>query len=213
MPIAGRHAALKVTSITATSSTNSAATRSTGVGAANGYVQVNASTRRYLHPDLTQSLYVTAAGSTTLVPAASYTLNPVEGKFEWVTGDPSTGTYTADIKWLTASSVAGGRSWELDMQADMFDVTEFGSSGWKRFMSNMSGATATIERFWNDPSFLDFTVASHRFVVELIINNSQGDKYTGYAYVTSDRPSAAVDQIVGEQINLTMDGPVYYSTA
>lgn len=213
MPLAGRHAALKITSVTATSSTNQAATRSTGVGSETGYVQINDATRRHLHPDLTHTLWRIAGGSTTQVSSTAFTINHVQGKFQWVTGDPSTGTYQADTKWLTTSNVGGGRSWELDIQADMFDVSEFGSSGWKRFMPNMTGATATIERFWSDSTIFDMANLSHRFIVEFIVNNAAGDKYEAFAYVTNNRPSAAVDQIVGEQITLSIDGQVHFSTA
>lgn len=208
MPLAGRHAALKMTSVTATSSTDEAATRSTGVSGT-GYVQIDSTARRHLDPLLTHTLF----DGGTPVSSTAYTLNHVQGKFQWVTGDPPVGTYTADIRWLTASSIGGGRSWELDIQADMFDVSEFGSSGWKRFMPNMTGATATIERFWSDASIFDMANLSHRFIVEFIVNNTAGDKYEAFAYVTSNRPSAAVDQIVGEQITLSIDGQVHFSTA
>lgn len=214
MPLAGRNAALQATSVTATSSTNLATTRSTGLGTGpTGYVRINDITKRYLDPSTTHSLYLTAAGSTTLVSGALYEINHVQGKFQWITGDPSTGTYTADVRWLTASAVGGGRSWELDVQKDMFDVTEFGSSGWKEWMPNMTGATATIERFWGDPSFFDAVNLSQRFIVDFILNSASNDKYQAFAYITSNRAGASVDAIVGESIGFTIDGAVYYSSS
>jgi hypothetical protein len=37
-------------------------------------------------------------------------------------------------------------------------------------------------------------------------------KYESYAYVTSDQVGAAVDSIVGESVELTINGQLYYST-
>lgn len=212
MPLAGRNAALKITSVTATSSTDQAATRSTGLGAGatpTGYVQITDPTRRHLDPSTSHTLYVGG----TPVSSTAYEINHVQGKFQWLIGDPPVGTYDADIRWLTASAVGGGRSWEIDVTGDMFDVTEFGSSGWKEWMPNMTGATATIQRFWGDASFFDRGNLSQRFIAEFIANSVTGDKYEAFAYIATDRVSAGVDQIVGEQISLTIDGAVHFSTS
>jgi hypothetical protein len=118
-------------------------------------------------------LWRIAAGSTTLVAAADYTINHVQGIFNWVTGDPSTGTYQADIRYLTATNVAGGREWTLNVEQEAFEVTEFGSSGWRQFQPNMAGATVTIGRYWNDSTFVDLFVADNpQFLVELVVNSA-----------------------------------------
>jgi hypothetical protein len=209
MPLAGRAAALKATSLVATSSTDVACTRSTGVGSANGYVQVTNVALRHIEPDTNPELYL----NSTLVSSTNYTVNYVQGKFDWQSGDPAAGTYTADLSYVTASNVAGGREWTLNLEQDMFEVTEFGSSGWKEFMPNMAGAQITVGKYWTDPTFFDYLEVSGKFLVELITSSTGGWRYETYARVVSDQLGAGVDSLVTETINLVADGQVYYTTA
>lgn len=213
MPLAGRSAALKATALTGTTSTGVACTRSTGAGTANGYVQVTNPALRHIEPDTTPALYLEApAGSTNLVSSTAYTVNYVQGKFEWKAGDPSTGTYTADYSYVTASNVAGGREWTLNVESEAFEVTEFGSGGWKEYQPNLNSAQITISKYWTDPTFFDYMSVDGKFLVELIVNSTQGWKYETYARVVSDQNGASVDSLVTEQINLVADGQVYFTT-
>lgn len=215
MPIAGKDANLRIASGVATTSTNVACTRSTGVGAGatpTGYVQITSTSQRYIDPDSTPALYRIAAGSTTLVAATDYTVNGVQGIFQWVSGDPSTGTYQADIQYLTATQVSGGREWTLNVEADMFEVSEFGSAGWKQFQPNLNGAQATISKYWTDSTFFDLFNTESKFIVELIAENTNGWRYEGFVRIQSDQVGTPTDGLVGETINLQFDGPVYYST-
>lgn len=208
MPLAGRAAALKATSLTATTSTGVACTRSTGAGSANGHVQITNTATRHIEPDSTPVLYL----NSTAVSSTAYTVNYVQGKFEWRSGDPASGTYTADIEYVTASAVAGGREWTLNVEQDAFEVTEFGSGGWKEYQPNMAGAQISMTRYWNDATFFDYLNVGAKFLVELIVNSTQGWKYETYARVVSDQNGASVDSLVTEQINLVADGQVYFST-
>ncbi len=205
MPLAGRDADIRITALTPTTSTGEAASLSS-----NGlYVQIDGSTKRHWDPDSTPVLYL----NSTAVPSANYTVNSVQGRFEFSSTQP-TGTYTADVEYLATSRVAGGREWTLNIEADMFEVSTFGSSGWKQFQPNLNGASVTVSRYWNDSSFLDYmTVDNARFVVEMVPNNasSTSARYEGFARVVSDNPAASVDAIVGESINLTVDGQLYYT--
>jgi len=216
MPLAGRSAAVRITSQTATSSTNEAATRSTGPGASttiSGQVQITSTARRQLSPTGVHTLWRIAAGSTTLVPSTDYNLNLVQGIFDWRTGDPSTGTYQADIEWLTASNVAGGQEWSLSVDQEAFEVTEFGSSGWRQYQPNLAGATASVDRYWVDSSFLDLIVADNPlFLIELVVNSAAGWKYEGFARIQQDSINTAVDAIVTESLNLVIDGQLYFTT-
>jgi|GEM_PF-5515420 len=212
MPLAGRDANLLITSLTATTSTNEPCTRSTGAGTAPGYVQVTASSKRHLDPSTSHALYQIVGGTTSLVSSTAYTLNYVQGKFEWKSGDPSTGTYQADIRWLTASRVAGGRQWQAQVDSEMFEVTEFGSSGWRQYQPNMTGATVTISRYWADSTFIDYITQNARFLVELVVSKANGWKYEGFVYPQSNQIQAAVDSIVTEDVTMVVDGRLYFTT-
>jgi predicted secreted protein len=208
MPLSGREAALNITSATATSSTGVAATRSTGPGSETGFVQINSTAQRVLDPDSTPTLYL----NSTAVSSTAFTVNPVQGKFEWVIGDPPTGTYTADIEYLTLAKVAGGRQWTLNVDQDMFDITEFGSSGWKQYLPNMAGGQGSISRFWNDPTFFDYINTDQKFLIDLVVNSGEENRYQAFAYVTSDQIATAVDSLVNESVNYTAHGRIYYTT-
>lgn len=215
MPIAGKDANLRITSGVATTSTNEAATRSTGPGATTpGFVQITSTAHRHLDPDSTPALYVEApvGVTTSLVSDTLYNVNPINGKFEWVSGDPTTGTYTADIEWLTATQVSGGREWSLNVEADMFEVSEFGSSGWKQYQPNLNGASVQLTKYWTDESFFDLFNTESKFIVECVVDNAQGWKYEGFVRIASDQVGTPVDGLVGESINCTFDGPVVFST-
>lgn len=206
MPLAGRDADVKVTSLVGTTSTGEAATAST----AGGFVQVDDPLKRHIDPDSTPILYL----NSTAVSSTAYTVHHVQGKFVWNTTGLSTGTYEADIEYLSATAVAGGREWALNIEADMFEVSTFGSAGWKEYQPNLNGATLSIGRYWTDPTFIDYMGADARFVVELLPLNagSSSARYEGFARVVSDNPQASVDAIVSETINLVIDGQLHYST-
>lgn len=215
MPIAGKDANLRITSGVATTSTNEGATRSTGPGATvPGWVQITSTAHRHLDPDSTPILYVEApvGVTTSVVSDTLYNVNPINGKFEWVTGDPTTGTYTADIEWLTATQVSGGREWSLNVETDMFEVSEFGSSGWKQYQPNLNGATVQLSKYWTDESFFDLFNTESKFIVECVVDNAQGWKYEGFVRISADQVGTPTDGLVGESINCVFDGPVVFST-
>lgn len=203
MPLSGRNADIRATSVTATTSTGNAATLA-GSGLA---VQINSTSRRYWDPDSTPVLYL----NSTAVPAANYSVNYVQGQFEFSSTQP-TGTYTIDANYLTATQVANGREWQLNVEADMFEVSVFGSSGWKEFMPNLNGATVSINRYWTDTTFFDHLTLSNKFLVSLVVNSAAGWRYEGFAYATADQVQTAVDNIVSEGLQLTIDGQLYFST-
>jgi len=207
VPLAGRDADVKVTAVVPTSSTDEAAT----IAGDALSVQINATGRRHWDPN--GAILVTANGST--VGVSTYTVNNVQGIVEFATTQNSSAVWTLDVEYLTATSVAGGREWGLTIDADMFEVSTFGSSGWKQFQPNLNGANVTISRYWSDTNFTDYLTLESLFVVELTPNTASGStsaRYEGFARVASANPTASVDAIVGESINLVVDGTLYYTT-
>ncbi len=99
------------------------------------------------------------------------------------------------------------------MEQEAFEVTEFGSSGWRQYQPNMAGASVTIGRYWNDSTFIDlFAIDNPKFLVELVVNSANGWKYEGFARLAQDQVGASVDAIVGENLNLAIDGQLYFTT-
>ena len=112
------------------------------------------------------------------------------------------------------------REWNMNVEADMFEVSTFGSSGWKQFQPNLNGASGTASGYWNvENSTTMKAMQSHLLsqstdpaTVELFVDSADQNGYTGSAWVTGITPSAAVDAIVPFVMNFTFDGAVTYST-
>lgn len=207
MPLAGRDADVLITSLVPVASTGETLSYSTATREA----KITAATHRHLDPDSTG---IVLYANSTAVSSTGYTINHVQGVFRLnSTTWSSTDDFTADVDYLPATSVAGGREWQLNVEADMFEISTFGSGGWKEFLPNLNGATVSIGRYWADSDFMDYLTNDARFVVELVplAASSTTERYEGFARVASDNISASVDAIVGETINLVIDGQMFYT--
>ena len=215
--LSGKTAKIRITSIGGTASTDQAATRSTGAGTATGRVQIDAVARRRWDITLSSTAFKVFRGSSQQA-ATLYEINYVQGIFQWLTGDPTTGTYTVDVTWLTNSYMAGGREWEVTGEADMLDVTTFSTSTadkqWRDHIAGLSGWEATIDRLHpsgsTGPVFYDHLNLESPLVGEFILTGTQ--RFEGYCRVEADNMAAPIGGIITEGVTLRGFGPLYYST-
>ncbi len=219
--LSGKTAKIRFTSIVGTSSTDNAATRSTGVAAGLshttvGFVQMDSTARR--HWDRSSTATPILADGGVPVGATEYNVNPVQGKFEWVTGDPPAGTYTIDCHFLTNTFLTGGQEWTVDVDPAMLETTSFststGNTQWRTFREGLSEASASIERLHSTgdtgPVFFDRLNLPSDMVIELITDDAV--RFEGYARVAADGWNASVDELTVESVDLQIDGPLYFST-
>lgn len=129
---------------------------------------------------------------------------------------------------LKFSSSTGGtpalagdfREWQLNIEADMFEVSTFGSSGWKQFQPNLNGASGSASGYWNvEGSTTMKAIQAHLLTqstdpaeLNLLVDDTGANGYMADVWVTSLQPSASVDAIVPFNVNFTVHGPVTYST-
>ena len=214
MALAGKSASVK---ITATVPTTALAETFTAVAGSSVAYQIDDTTMRHWerNPNTTTRPRMLWGGSTAGV--SSYTVNHVQGI---VTFASTTATaVTGDVEYLTASAVAQGREWSLNVDRDMFEVSTFQSGGWREFQQNVNGAQVSIGRYFIGPGstsaseIFDRLNVDQDLIVELLPSDSAGDRYEGYAFITSDQIEASVDGIVGENFDLTIDGTLYYTTS
>lgn len=112
------------------------------------------------------------------------------------------------------------REWTLNVEADMFEVSTFGSSGWKEFQPNLNGAQGQISGYFNVAgSTVQKAIQTHLLSqstdpakVSLLVDNTNGNGFTGSAWITGLQVGASVDAIVPFSANITMHGAVSYST-
>lgn len=129
------------------------------------------------------------------------------------------------VKFTSSTSgspalVADLRSWDLDISADMFEISTFGSSGWKEHMPNMSGAQGTIEGYWNIQTSTSMRALQNKVLnlstspgtFAFLVDAANGNGYVGDAWITSLRVGAAVDGIVPFSAGVTVHGAPSYST-
>ena len=120
---------------------------------------------------------------------------------------------------LSTTLVADLREWNLAVDADLLEISSFGSSGWRVYQKMMTGAAGSASGYWNVESsttmsdiqdqVLNLSTAA---VLKLLVD-STGWGYSGSAFVSSLSPSAAVDGVVEFNFDFTYTGPVAYSTA
>lgn len=113
------------------------------------------------------------------------------------------------------------REWTLNVNSDMFEVSTFGSSGWKRFQPNLNGAEGSISGYWNVQSSTVQKAMQNQVLLQstdpakirLLVDNTGANGYTGSVWVTNLNLGASVDAIVPFSANIQMHGAVTYSTA
>lgn len=120
----------------------------------------------------------------------------------------------------TPALVGDLREWSLNVEADMFEVSTFGSSGWKEFQPNLNGASGSVSGYWNvENSTTMAAMQAHLLsqstapaTIDLLVDDSASNGYTMSAWITSLQPGASVDAIVPFTANITAHGEVAYST-
>lgn len=120
----------------------------------------------------------------------------------------------------TPALVGDCREWTLNVEAENFEVSTFGSSGWREFQPNLNGGSGTISGYWNvEGSTTMKAIQTHILQqttkpaeLNLLVSNSSGWGYNGDAWITSISPGASVDNIVQFNANFTFNGAVSFST-
>lgn len=213
MALAGKDANVY---ITATTPTTALAEAFSAVAGSSVSHQIDSAAHRHWtrDPNTAGRPRMLIGGSTVGVP--TYDVNYVQGIVTFAS--TVSGVVTGDVEYLTASSVAEGREWSLQVDRDMFEVSTFDSGGWREFQQNVNGAQASVARYWSTGGggggdFFDRINTDTDCVLELYPSSTAGDRYEAYAFITSDAIGAAVDGIVGESIDFTIDGAVYWTTS
>lgn len=157
---------------------------------------------------------------TTAVPSSQFaSVNDVQGIVTFTTPHSTSPTYTVDISYHVASFLGQTRSWSMDVDNDMQDVTAFstttGDAPWRTFIAGLSQATVSLGRFYAEttgPAFFDRLNTEQDVVAELWLDENTNSRFEGWAYVNGDGFNLSPDNPVTEDVSLMMTGTVYYST-
>ena len=213
MAIAGKSANVFITASVATTALAEDFDLIAGTTATYGIV---ATSKRHWDrtPGTTSRPRILETASTVGVP--DYVVNYVQGQVTF-TSAPASTAITGDVEWFQASQVIEGRAWTLNVTQDLFETPIFGSSGWRVYSPNVVGATVNISKYVSAgttaPIFFDYLNLDLPFILELIPDETAGDKYEGYGFVTQDSIQGSVDGVFEEGVDINIDGQLYYSTS
>jgi hypothetical protein len=212
--ISGKHGRVRFTSATATSSTNNAADLSTdGVT-----LTIDSTAKRLWDRSNTTALHV--YGGSTEISSTDYKVTSwVLGTVAFTTPRSTAVSYTVDVETLSASFLGNVRGWSVDVSVDMQDITTLSTttadSQWRTFTPGLSQANATLDRlFTASTAFFagDRLVTGQDVVLELVMDGTTGDRFMGYGYISADSFDDPVDGVLGESIDVQIDGTLSYTT-
>ncbi len=124
---------------------------------------------------------------------------------------------SGSVKFNSTNLVGDLREWTLAIDADMLEISSFGSSGWRNFQKMMTGAGGSANGYWNAQTSTSMGDIQDQILnlsttqtLSLLVGGTNG--YTGSAWITSLSPSAAVDGVVEFNFDFQFEGSVAYST-
>ncbi len=213
----GGQARVRITSATATSSTNNAATLSTS----GTLLSITSTAKR--HWNRASSTHIKIFEGVTDRTTDIAEINYVQGKITLDTALSTSASWTIDVEHLPAAYVAQANEIALDVDVNLLDVTSFSTVGsstgnvkWRSFIPGLTGASATLGRFANlstGPAFFDRLTSTQDTVLEFVLDANTRHKFEAFAYVSEDGFSAEIDDLANESVGFTIDGQVYTSTA
>ena len=151
-----------------------------------------------------------------------FDVNYVQGKVSFDPALTTADVVTGTVYWHTASFLPWTRSFMVDVNTDMLDVTSFSTTTgivqWRSFVGGLSGASIDLGKIVASgpattgytPMWFDRLNTDQDVLVELHMASTY--KFEGYARVETDSWGASVDALQTEDVTLTVDGPLYYAT-
>jgi hypothetical protein len=212
--LTGKSARIKITSQTATTDATESTTL---VGGTTSQYQIDDVTKRYIDERVTPVI----KDGVGVVSSSKYSLDYLKGIVAMSTS-ATAGITVTDFSYLTSSYIANGKDWSANVSFDVADVTTFSTTAtdptWKSKVAQLGEATVSMNRISTpmstaDPQFFDLPNIGGRFVLEMLPDNSAGDKYEAFAFVSQDTIDASVEDIQTEGVTFMVDGTFAWTTS
>ncbi len=219
--LTGKSAKVKFTAVTPTTAAAEAFT-SLSVSTDRTEFRITDGTKRHWTRNTPPVVLVNSTAHTDFV------YNPVQGKLTF-TGTPLTtaesAQVTATVFWLTASYLPWTRTWQMDADISMNDVSAFSTSvtdaQWRTFQAGLQGAAIDMGRIVPEapgttgytPVWFDHLNTGQDVIVELLFNTAGSTfKLEGYAEVSGDGYTVPRDGLEEESVTFTVQGPMFFAT-
>jgi predicted anti-sigma-YlaC factor YlaD len=210
----GKLARIRYCAVVTTSSTDEPAT----LDAAKTTLSITAKAKR--HWDRSSTASVRIFTNTGAITSHSHVRNHAIGTITFTTPHSTAKTYTLDVEWMASSYLGRAQNWSVESSVDMLETTAFSTStagaGWRTFTPGLNQASAQLSRILTTgdtgPIFFDRMNADQAFVLELVLNNTAGERLEGFARIDADTWTDPIDGLAGESPTFRIDGPLYWST-
>ena len=116
--------------------------------------------------------------------------------------------------WPTTkvSKLGKCREWTLDAKIGMKDVTNWDSDpGFEEWVPLLTGATASLSRWWVDPLYLDSLTATNSPLLGFELRVSPSLRYYVYGRLTSNSIKSAVSDIADESLEIQISHGIGYA--
>jgi len=215
--LTGKSAKVKYTSASFSTSTGEAFTSLSATTDRTEF-RITDGTKRHWTREQPPVVYVNSTAHT------DFTYNPVQGKLSFVNAlsTAESAQVTADVYWVTASYLPWTRTWSLDANVSLHDVTSFSTTvadaSWRTFAPGLQGATVDLGRIVDTPTtetpmWFDRAITDTDVILELVINTAAStQKFEAYGRVETDGFSVPIDSLQEESITIQVDGALYAAT-
>jgi len=155
----------------------------------------------------------TDSGATWHTAAEAYTIQYPGGTVVFGSANPSANLFRAHSgKYFTITTIGGAHEWDLTINADLYDATDFASAGWKTYIAGLKGGSGTIARYFIDAYFINLLLTgSVRGILALYVSTVSGARYEGYAYLNQLGQKTPVNGLVEDSMSFTIDRSLYYN--
>ena len=206
MALAGRNAAIRVMSDVSTPFTNAAMDQLDIDGRE---WEITNRAHRYWSRTAALTVEVFDTGTSTWVAAPARTrVAHAGGRVYFV--DPQDDVRVSG-QFVTTTAALEVQEYSVTLNADLIDVTNFSSQGWREKIQGIRDANGNLSGFYNANNLLtDRLLDAESLVVELDVadDDPTGEELYFYARLNSDELQAAVEGAVGASVSWESDGEV-----
>jgi hypothetical protein len=214
MAIHGRKAQILLTSSPSLSMTNQALTNS---GDNTIYTMTGTPSKRYWDRTATFTFETSTDGST-WTPATPVSVRYINGQIT-LSGAVG-GTHQARIasgKYWPYSAFAQAREWTPDVSRDVKETTTMTTSGtptiWRTYLPGLLGGSFKLSGWLIDNTFLSLITPETPMIAGLVIDVTTGARLDCEVLLTKDALKVMLDDLEQEDLECTINGPVYYSAS
>ena len=156
---------------------------------------------------IARSVTIKVAG--TAVAENTYILTP-SGTLTFNTA-PAAVAITATYDYYVVIQTTGFFNWSFDHACDVLETTDYGDSGHRTYMAALKGWTGSAGRHWLTTETMDGWLATERIVKFFTDESSDPQlRYEGWAIITGDSVTSAVDTLVNESLSFQGCGILTY---